>query len=378
MNHLAPVPGDDRWVAGVGSPGHATAVTLTKWFHTEPCTWTETVIWEDIWSAGVEVGERPVTVIKIPPRCGSMPSMSRWCGPVERMFTLLYGNTGGNENSVWSATSSRPRHFVHLRRLPTARARQGSGPSGTWALAWMNRSYHVTVAINPRLPPSTTIEIWDYIYNHVDAEVDATRIRYVTPGGTCEPVTGVDFAWLPISPLTGEDVTFTATPQPPAATLPITYEWSFGDGDSAFGNPVFHAYTVSDTFTVNVTATNACGGPVTMDHDVTVTGTPVTPTYGVELTTATDSASGTPGDRIIFNLTVHNTGDTADTFDLSFTDLRGWTFDVTPPSVSLLPDGITLVAALVDIPPGTPDGARMSPRSRLHHRAIRRWTRAQT
>jgi subtilisin family serine protease len=342
------------------APGAATAVTLTKWFHTEPCTWTETVIWEDIWSEGNWVTERPVLVNKEAPALWIDANYAPEVQPGEdAVFALLYGNTGGYENDVWIRNEFPPEAPFVSSTPPPDRA----DPAGLW-VEWevgdLARddlgTIDVTVAIDAGLAPSTTVEIWDYIYNHVDDEADATGIRFVTPGGTCEPITGVDFAWLPVDPVTGEGVTFTAAPQPAGATPPIAYEWSFGDGHTASGNPVFHAFTVSDTFSVNVTATNACGGPAAMDHDIGVTGVPVTPTYGVDLTAAVDSASGAPGARIAFNLTVHNTGDTADTFDLTFDDLEGWTFGVTPPSVSLLPDGIALIAALVDIPPGTPDG----------------------
>ncbi len=172
----------------------------------------------------------------------------------------------------------------------------------------------------------------------------------------CEPVTGVDFTWLPINPQTGETVTFTASYQPLTATTPISFEWSFGDGGGGSGNPVYHTYTTSDTYSVSLTGTNPCGGPVWMTHDVVVTGQPFTPTYDVELTPETDSASGAPGDTVLYRLTLHNTGDTADSVDLAYTDLNGWTSSVAPASVSLAPDATAPVTLTVDIPVGASDG----------------------
>ncbi len=95
----------------------------------------------------------------------------------------------------------------------------------------------------------------------------------IRPHVACEPVTSVDFDWSPPAPGTGEVVTFTVTSVLPlTARLPITYEWSFGDGDSATGNPVYHTYVTGSIYSVNVTATNECGGPVWMSHTLTVTG----------------------------------------------------------------------------------------------------------
>ena len=173
----------------------------------------------------------------------------------------------------------------------------------------------------------------------------------------CEPITRVDFDWTPPSPETGEVVTFTVTAILPITATPlITYEWGFGDSGSATGDPVYHTYILSDTYTVNLTATNECGGPVVASHDVTVTGPVVTPTYGVELTPPTASDSGAPGDTVIYKLTVRNTGDTADTIDLSYVDVNGWTSGVTPAQVGLAPDGTAPVTVTVDIPSGAGDG----------------------
>ena len=71
------------------------------------------------------------------------------------------------------------------------------------------------------------------------------------------------------------------------------------------------------------------------------------------------SDSGAPGDTVVYNLVVHNTGDTADVFDLSFADVNGWTTGVTPAQVGLAPDGTAPVTVTVDIPAGAGDGPQI-------------------
>jgi uncharacterized membrane protein len=53
---------------------------------------------------------------------------------------------------------------------------------------------------------------------------------------------------------------------------------------------------------------------------------------------------------------VRNTGDTADTFELSFKDVNGWTASIIPSSVNLRPDRTAPVSVTVSIPPGVAAG----------------------
>ena len=109
----------------------------------------------------------------------------------------------------------------------------------------------------------------------------------------------------------------------------------------------------SDSDTVTITAASQ-GDPLTSDSStLTTTANPV---YGVELTPAMANDRGVPGATVTYNLTLRNTGNAPDTFDLSFGDLNGWTTGVTPALVSLSPDGTAQVACTVDIPPGANDG----------------------
>jgi PKD repeat protein len=273
-------------------------------------------------------------------------------GPGEQVtFTLLYGNTGGYENDVQLGSEFvREGRFVSSSPLPDRLSTFGLWAE--WDVGDLAKndsgSIDVTVEIADGLVPSDTVEISNKVFNHVDKDVDSFKITY----HICEPITGVDFDWHPITPQTGDYVTFTASPQPPPAKQSIDYQWSFDDGGTATGNPVYHTYINSGTYSVNVTANNACSGPVSASHDVTVTGQSVTPVYDVELTPPTDAQSGLRGTSLSYGLTVRNTGDTADTFELSFKDVNGWTTRINPSSVNLRPDTTALVLVAVSIPLG--------------------------
>ncbi len=90
----------------------------------------------------------------------------------------------------------------------------------------------------------------------------------------CNPPTGADFSWLPLNPGAGQVVAFTGSTV--GGTPPFTFAWAFGDGDTGAGNPINHTFALSGTYTVVMTATNACGSAYAT-HDVVVSG--VGPTY---------------------------------------------------------------------------------------------------
>ena len=83
---------------------------------------------------------------------------------------------------------------------------------------------------------------------------------------SCEPVTGTDFTWLPLDPVNSHLVTFTATA---SGTQPIEFTWSFGDTFTGTGAMVTHTYVNAGTYTVEVSAANACGQAV-VSKDVTI------------------------------------------------------------------------------------------------------------
>jgi PKD repeat protein len=86
----------------------------------------------------------------------------------------------------------------------------------------------------------------------------------VAGAGPCEPPTAVDFAWNPDNPFAGEPVTFIGTAQ---GSPPRTYDWDFGDGNTATGNPVQHVYAQPGEYLVTLTVSNDCG-TLSVQHTV--------------------------------------------------------------------------------------------------------------
>jgi PKD repeat protein len=71
----------------------------------------------------------------------------------------------------------------------------------------------------------------------------------------CEPLGGLDFSWEPHMPIKEGLVSFTATA---SGTLPIDYQWDFGDSYTGTGVTISHSYMEAGEFTIAVSATNAC------------------------------------------------------------------------------------------------------------------------
>jgi PKD repeat protein len=85
-------------------------------------------------------------------------------------------------------------------------------------------------------------------------------VNAVTVQPACTSLTSVAFTYAPAKPLIHISTAFTATIAPIGATPPITYVWSFGDGSVVTNTvpTIQHAYHVSGTHTVGVTAYNTC------------------------------------------------------------------------------------------------------------------------
>jgi uncharacterized repeat protein (TIGR01451 family) len=118
----------------------------------------------------------------------------------------------------------------------------------------------------------------------------------------CMPIVGADFTWAPLSPVTGEPVQFDATVD--SGTEPITYEWDFGDGDGGMGQSIQHAYLLSGTYTVLMTATNECSVE-TVDYDLDVIGEPVE-AADLSIDKADSADPVYVGDTFTYTLTVEN------------------------------------------------------------------------
>ncbi|MBN1483587.1 MAG: PKD domain-containing protein [Chloroflexia bacterium] len=119
--------------------------------------------------------------------------------------------------------------------------------------------------------------------------------------GVCAPVHGAAFSWRPLAPTVPETVTLSAMF---SGTAPVQVEWDLGDGQTATGLTVTHAYTAAGAYAIVMTAANACGLEVATGtlvvqlpcegvHDVSLAYTPTAPFYNQPVVFVA-SAGGTP------------------------------------------------------------------------------------
>ncbi len=121
----------------------------------------------------------------------------------------------------------------------------------TWGLGDGTLAQGAQVSHTYTLPGTYTV--WMTATNCATATAVVSHTLLVA---SCTPVWGADFAWAPPEPPVGEVVSFTASA---SGTAPITFTWGLGDGTLAQGAQVSHTYTLPGTYTVVLTASNACG-----------------------------------------------------------------------------------------------------------------------
>jgi PKD repeat protein len=92
---------------------------------------------------------------------------------------------------------------------------------------------------------------------HVDVPVSLTVL---------EAPSQADFSWNPPVPGPGQPVDLTGTA---TGSEPLTYDWDFGDGNTATGNPATNTYGAAGDYLVTLTVSNACGTAYA-EHTVTV------------------------------------------------------------------------------------------------------------
>ncbi len=161
-------------------------LTLTKWFHVEPCTWTLTFLEESLSWDELLLEERPVEIHKTPPLLSiEAEGASEGPSPVYPgqpvPFTLIYTNSGGYENDV-EIRNTFPPEAPFLRSSPPPDRVDDNGLWAEWDVGDLEQgdvgSIDVTVLVNYGLPVSTTFEVWDGIYNHVDELQDDVWIPF--------------------------------------------------------------------------------------------------------------------------------------------------------------------------------------------------------
>jgi hypothetical protein len=160
-------------------------ITITKEFRVEPCTWSETVLWESLLGGVEGIRVRPVIVRKEQPSMwiDSAYDEAVYGGDVTE-FVLTYGNVGGLESRAW-ISSSFPAEALFIDSDPPP---ADAAPDGRWVW-WdlgplstdVGEQITVAVEIASGLVPSTTIEIRNTLYNHVDEPVDEAWMAYHVP-----------------------------------------------------------------------------------------------------------------------------------------------------------------------------------------------------
>ena len=115
-----------------------------------------------------------------------------------------------------------------------------------------------------------------------DPRKSARALLTTTVISGCVPVSQLDFFLVPQEPVVGEKVVFSSVGQ---GSRPISYTWDFGDETivSTTNATVTHIYVTSGTYTVFLTATNACAvAPQVVSKTVSVV-TPTSEKYEVFL-----------------------------------------------------------------------------------------------
>jgi hypothetical protein len=168
-------------------------VTVTKIFQTRPCTWTETVLWEETLVGTPPATQvsaiRPVLINKRPPELTIESTYEpEVYGGEQAQFVLEYANAGGLEDGVTIVNQFPPQApFFSAEPAPTF------GEPGDLAVTWAlteplatgdTGRITVTVDITPGVPPDVPIVIWDDIYDHDGGLHDRTVITYHVPPPT--------------------------------------------------------------------------------------------------------------------------------------------------------------------------------------------------
>ncbi len=193
-----------------------------------------------------------------------------------------------------------------------------SGTDGRYALQLATGTYTVTAQANGFQPYITgSIDITKDMTTTLDIQLEPCRIQ------------GADFSYAPVEPLSGMPVVFTGTVGI-TSTLPVSYSWDFGDGHTASGQVVSHTYTVSDTYTVDLSAQNCAG--------VAAASQPVTVTSASELSVSLESLyeQALFGQIITRTMEIGNSGATSLSWSLAEQPQVPW-LDESPPSGQLNP-----------------------------------------
>jgi len=145
----------------------------------------------------------------------------------------------------------------------------GTNNTGSWANdTWTQMSGVTNWSNVTKILSSSSgvVVLWRVWANDTSNNWNATGILTLTP--LQPPV--ADFTYSPLTPYTGETVTFNATTSyDPDGTI-VSYAWDFGDTATGTGSIATHSYVDDGTYTVTLTVTDNDGLTDTTSADVTV------------------------------------------------------------------------------------------------------------
>ncbi|WP_158603165.1 PKD domain-containing protein [Halorubrum sp. Atlit-26R] len=148
-----------------------------------------------------------------------------------------------------------------------------------------------------------------------DDEIDttATTVTVQAPDQN-EPPTA-SFTASPDSPDAGETVSFDASTSSDADGSIASYEWAFGDGDTATGESAGHAYDAAGDYDVTLTVTDDDGATAQTTQTVSVSEAPVPASF--QVSNLDVESPVTQGDDASVTATVENVGEEGDTQTIS-------------------------------------------------------------
>ncbi|MCB9134574.1 MAG: proprotein convertase P-domain-containing protein [Anaerolineales bacterium] len=269
-----------------------------------------------------------------------------WDGPPNAGGNIIWGDTTTNimSSTTWSNIyRTLDTGLTDTNRPIMADTGELGGlylPAGTYWLDWQTSG---TLASGPWAPP---VSVLGSTGTGNALQFDATTLTWnavtdIGPQdfpfvliGTAQPAvcaTLGDIPWVSVSPTSG----------------------TTAGGDSSDVSVVFDSTGMSAgvyTGTLCINSNDPLTPLVTVPLTLTVEGVPV---YGVALS-GDDAGSGLPGTTVSYVVTITNTGNVADSYDLSAS--ATWTTTPDASSVTLNPGESTTFTVDVDIPSGAMSG----------------------
>jgi PKD repeat protein len=144
-----------------------------------------------------------------------------------------------------------------------------------------------------------------------DDEIDSTEttVTVQEPEQNADPT--ASFTASPSSPASGEAVSFDASASGDADGSIASYEWDFGDGETATGASPSHTYDAAGDYDVTLAVTDDDGATDTETQTVSVSEAPDPASF--QVSNLSVESPVTQGDDASVTATVENAGDEEDT-----------------------------------------------------------------